>query len=215
MPAVDSILSTIIHSVKGATFRILRTVEVDGYDDTPEAVELARALAARQPNAATLSRLLATKPTGDNFAGTARKAAKLSIATAAVDPFSDLQTVIQTLVADDKMIHRKPPITVTADSNRVAPEKRNVRVKSFLYAASREDDNDFHLIIGRDPARTPEMYMTAELSGLPPQNAASFTKLKAARDAFKAFFGAHLPGFTYDFYDPPIPVVIEGSFSLT
>jgi hypothetical protein len=109
------------------------------------------------------------------------------------------------------MIHRKPPITVTADSNRVAPEKRNVRVKSFLYAASREDDNDFHLIIGRDPDRTLEMYMTAELSGLPPQNAASFTKLKAARDAFKAFFGAHLPGFTYDFYDPPIPVVIEGS----
>ena len=30
--------------------------------------------------------------------------------------------------------------------------------------------------------------------------------------AFKNFFGAsRLPGFTYDFYDPPIPVKIEGS----
>jgi len=86
-----------------------------------------------------------------------------------------------------------------------------VRVKAFLYAASREDDNDFHLIIGRDPAKTPETYMTAELSGLPPQNADSFTKLKAARDDYKAFFGNDVPGFTYDFYDPPIPVVIEGS----
>jgi hypothetical protein len=33
----------------------------------------------------------------------------------------------------------------------------------------------------------------------------------AARKAFKTFFGTDLPGFTYDFYDPPIPVSIAGS----
>src|SRR5947207_2323871 len=82
----------------------------------------------------------------------------------------------------------QPPIQTTATSNRVKEEKRNVRVKAFIYAASRENDNDFHLIIGRSPDLTPEMYMTMELSGLPASNSASFTKLKAARDAYKAFF---------------------------
>ena len=32
-----------------------------------------------------------------------------------------------------------------------------------------------------------------------------------ARDDYKAFFGSNLPGMSYDFYDPPIPVEIEGS----
>jgi hypothetical protein len=39
--------------------------------------------------------------------------------------------------------------------------------------------------------------------------------LQAARDAFKAFFnnraGGSLPGTTYDFYDPPVAVTVEGS----
>src|SRR5260370_4696939 len=84
-----------------------------------------------------------------------------------------------------------------------------------MYADSREADNDFHLIIGRDPKATPEMYMTMELSGLPPAGDPSFAKLKAARDAFKKFFkgqaGGKLPGLTYDFYQPPRPVQISVS----
>jgi hypothetical protein len=58
------------------------------------------------------------------------------------------------------------------------------------------------------------MYMTMELSGLPPQSHPSYKKLKAARDAYKDFFANHpdgMPGKSYDFYDPPIPVEIEGS----
>jgi hypothetical protein len=59
------------------------------------------------------------------------------------------------------------------------------------------------------------MYMTMELSGLPPSSHASFKKLKAARDAFKKFYndnlGGNLPGTSYQFPDPPIPVEIEGS----
>ncbi len=55
--------------------------------------------------------------------------------------------------------------------------------------------------------------MTMEVSGLPPKNNAKFdfADLNSARSAFKKFFGAKLPGFTYDFYDPPIPIEIEGS----
>jgi hypothetical protein len=53
--------------------------------------------------------------------------------------------------------------------------------------------------------------MTMEVSGLPPAEADSFDTLKAARDAYKEFFGSDLPGTSYDFYDPPVPVEIGGS----
>lgn len=147
----------------------------------------------------------------DRYTGTARRAAKLSIATANMESFNDLQDLIATLPAHNAMVNRTPRIATTATSNRVTEEKRNVRVKAFLYAASREDDNDYHLIVGRAPAATPAVFFTMELSGLPANNAASFAKLKAARDAFKTFFGSNGPGSSYDFYSPPIPMEVEGS----
>lgn len=147
----------------------------------------------------------------ENFAGTARKAAKLSIANAPPETFADVKDLIATLPSKDAMVHHTPVITTTLFSNRVKEEKRNVKLTAFLYAASREDDNDFHMIIGRAPGADPAVYMTAELSGLPPANSAAFAKLKAARDAFKNYFGSSVPGGNYDFYTPPIPVSIEGS----
>lgn len=209
MPALDSIISVrpletseaaaVAASLNVPGYRIIRTNEVDAYEKAATSIEtLNEAIAAA-----------AAAPVGDNFKGTSRKAAKLSIADAATKTFSDLKTLVNSLPSHEDMLALK--IKTTATSNRVAEEKRNVRIKVFLYAASREDDRDFHLILGRDPAKTPEVYMTMELSGLPPANSASFAKLKAARDAFKAFFGGDLPGLSYDFYDPPIPVKIEGS----
>ena len=209
MPALDSIISVrpmasaeaqaLAETVKAPAFRIIRTNEVDGYEKAASTQETLSAAVAE------------AAPVGDKFEGTSRKAAKLSIADAPTKTFADLRTVVNSLVPDADMANRTPPIKTTATSNRVTEEKRNIRVKAWLYAASREDDNDYHLILGRSPKKTPEVYMTMELSGLPPANAASFDKLKAARDAYKAFFAADLPGLTYDFYDPPIPVRVEGS----
>lgn len=211
MPALDSIISirrlTPTGGPLGAAaapsatvIRIIKTNEIDAYEQgaTPHEMAAADAVAA-------------AVPAGDNFKGTARKAAKLSISTAPTEQFNDLRNLIKSLAPDIDMINHVPKIKSTATSDRVTKEKRNIRVKTFLYAASRENDNDFHLIFGRDPSKTPEMYMTMELSGLPPASGASFAKLKAARDAYKAFFGNDLPGMTYDFYDPPIPVKLEGS----
>jgi len=207
MPALDSILSVktletseaaaMAESLEVPRFRIIRTNEVDGYEKAATSQE-------------TLNVALAeAAPVGDTFDGTARKAAKLSLANAPLKTFGDLKTLINSLPAHEDMVALK--IKTTATSDRVAQEKRNVRGKVFLYAASREDDNDFHLILGRNPDSSPEVYMTMELSGLPPASKPAFAKLKAARDAFKAFFGGDLPGLSYDFYDPPIPVRIEGS----
>jgi hypothetical protein len=179
------------------SYRIIRTNEVD-----PKDVPIPRS-AVPAIGAAAIP--------GDAFAGTARKAAKLAVASGAAEKFQDLDALIDTLPSKTAMKKHQPPITKEAGSGRVAEEKRNVRLDAFLYAASREDDNDFHLIIGRDPASTPHIYMTVEVSGLPPKTSKSFTKLSGARKSFKAFFGKDLPGTSYDFYDPPIPVRVEGS----
>jgi hypothetical protein len=195
MPSADSIQSAgRVLRAKGRQFRILRTTEVDEYETSPRAVSLRKALQRKgAPAMAALTAAMKKKPTGDQFAGTSRKKAKLSIATAPTKTFADLKTLIESLVTDDAMVALKPQIPTTASSDRVAAEKKNVKVNAFLYAASRENDNDFHLIIGRATTKTPEMYMTMELAGLPPQNSPALATLTAARKAFKTFFGTDLP----------------------
>ena len=199
LPAKDSVVG--VTAAPGVKYTVIHTKEMDVYEKGAMGPGLAVAKAAA--------------PTGDNFQGTARKAAKLSISTAKSENFKDVKDLVKSLVADAKMIAHKPKILTTAASNRVKEEDRNVHVSAFMYAASREADNDFHLIIGRDPKATPEMYMTMELSGLPLSSSPSFNQLNATRNAFKTFFknkaGGKLPVLTYDFYDPPVPVQIDGS----
>src|SRR5215216_3057097 len=180
------------------TYRILRTSETDPYDAPLQPAEVA-----------TLG-LERFAGFGDAFRGNARKAAKLAIADAGVEAFEDIKDLIETLPTEEDMISHQPPITRDAESGRVDEENRNVHVRAFLYAASREDDNDFHLIVGRDPDLEPT-YMTMELSGLPPEDSDHFPRLRSARETYKEFFGDDLPGASYDFYDPPIPVEVEGS----
>ena len=189
--AADIVAELHLTSPAGTTYRILRTREADAYDRVAHAA----------PPAAP----------SENFAGTSRRAAKLSLATGALEPFADVQALVASLVPDQLMIHHQPPITTDAASGRVPEEERNVQVRGFLYAASRENDNDYHLIVGRDRALTPPVYMTMELSGLPPTSSPAFPALDGARAAYKAFFAGRVPGPMYDFYDPPIPVEVEGS----
>ncbi len=200
LPAKDAITAVTTGPGK---FTIIHTQEVDQYEQ-----------GAMGPGIAAVAALPAA-PTGDDFGGTARKAAKLSSSAAKTVNFTDVKDLVKSLVADAAMIAHKPKIATTAGSGRVKEEEKNVHVTAFMYAASREADNDFHLIIGRDPKVPPEVYMTMELSGLPPAGSPAFAPLRAARDAFKKFFndnaGGKLPGLTYDFYDPPVPVTIDGS----
>jgi hypothetical protein len=183
-------------------YRILRTDEVDAKDAPLTAEERASMIATAAA---------AIRNTGDGFMGTARRAAKLSIADAPAETFDAVGAIVPTLPSKSDMENHDPTITDDAASERVAEEERNVSLSAFLYAASRENDNDFHLIVGQDPHGQEEVYMTMEVSGLPPTSADSFTQLKSARDAFQGFFGEKAPGASYDFYDPPIPIRVEGS----
>jgi hypothetical protein len=215
MPAADSIQTTMEFTPKadGPTYQIIRTTESDTYDKTPPTTKVAKLLRGQKtPSVTALAAAVKAKPTGDNYQGTDRKAAKLSKASAQVENFADLQDLIKSLVPDGTM--SKLAIKTAATSDRVQQEKRNVHIKAFLYASSKEADNDFHMIVGRDPNMTPEMYMTMEISGLPPKNNSTFdfTDLNASRNSFKGFFGeAKLPQAHYDFYHPPIPIEVVGS----
>jgi hypothetical protein len=147
----------------------------------------------------------------DAFSGRARTAAKLSVGNAAVEHFKDLRDLIDSLPSESSMTSHVPPIADDPSSTRVVEEQRNVGLRAFLYAASRQASNDYHLVIGLAPKTSSPVYMTAIVSGLPAPNSPFFLKLKAPRDAFKGFFGSHLPGPGYHHYDPPIPLEIEGS----
>jgi len=185
-----------------ATYRIFRTDEVDAKDSP---------LSATERNSVLATGAAVARVSGDSFAGTAREVAKLSISNATVESFNDIKDLIASFPPKAQMVRHEPPITTDQNSGRVTEEERNISAIGFLYAASQENDNDYHLIIGRDTASQPPMYMTMEISGLPAQSEPSFATLKASRDAYKAFFGNNLPGASYDFYDPPIPVKVKGS----
>jgi hypothetical protein len=150
------------------------------------------------------------RPQSDNFNGSDRRRAKLSIPDAPIEEFADLADLVASLTPDFEMINRNPAIATDAESDRVDVERRNVRLRVWLYMAIREGDNDFHLIFGRAPGLTPELYMNMELSGLPPRNSPFFAILKATRDAFKRALQNKLPGRTYVLLPQPLPVEIEG-----
>jgi hypothetical protein len=153
----------------------------------------------------------ANVPTSEFYHGTDRAVAKLTFSDSPTESIDDLGDLIPTLPAKTAMVNHTPRITRDADSDRVAEENRNVRVRCWLYASSRESDNDRHLILGRAPGLAPEKYMTMEVSGLPPTDSDSFPQLFAARKSYNDFFGTNQPGTGYDFYHPPIPVIVEGS----
>ena len=145
-------------------YRILRTDEVDATDAPLTAEERASIMATAAA---------AIRSTGDDFAGTARMAAKLSIADAPAENFETVAAVIATLPAKSDMVNHDPRIRDDRESERVVEEERNARLSAFLYAASRENDNDFHLIVGQNPQGQEEVYMTMEASGLPQASAES------------------------------------------
>jgi hypothetical protein len=147
----------------------------------------------------------------DNFHGTDRKAAKISISDGSTQTFSDLAALLDSslFLPDDQMVNHDPPIPKTANSGRVEEEQHNVVVTAFLYASAKEPDNDFHCIVGTEPGQPPR-FLNVEVTGLP-LSGPFRAQLKTVRDKFKEFFGQDLPGKGYSKFDPPIPVRISGS----
>jgi hypothetical protein len=140
-----------------------------------------------------------------------RLVAKLSVATAKLEPFAHIDDLRKSLPADAVMQKHNPRITKATDFDRVEEEKRNVSVTAYIYAISHEGDNDFHVIIGGDLDDPDRLYMNVEVAGLPPMDSPFRPALQKARDQFKKYFGANLPGPGFHEAKPPIPVQVTGS----
>jgi hypothetical protein len=153
---------------------------------------------------------------GEAFDGTDRKAAKISLSTAALETYASLDALMQTLPADDVIGKRKPKITTDAASVRVKEEKRNVYVKkAWIYTLAREGDEDFHTIIGNTPRATPATkYFNIEISGLAASGSKSSVRLQKVRNTYKKFFGfdkaACQGGYVANF-SKPVAIEFKGS----
>jgi hypothetical protein len=139
---------------------------------------------------------------GVSFAGTARKAAKISIVTAPEGPISLSRLVAWCETHDAEMRDHDPPISSAAGSNRLPEEMRNVATTAWVFFAKKENDNDYHLIIGSTADLETADLMNAEISGLPPRGSRSFSELQDARTEFESLFGDELRSGGYTQFTP-------------
>jgi hypothetical protein len=138
--------------------------------------------------------------------------AKTSLAEAPLEVFLGLDELMATLPPDAAMRLHAPPVSRDPGCDRVPEERRNVIVETWIYAAKREDDHDYHLILGSTPSLTAAThFLTAEISGLPASGPYQ-EPLARARAEFAELFAGDLPGTSsYTKYDPPLHVNVAGS----
>jgi hypothetical protein len=186
---------------QGTRHRVIQSTETDPFEFGEQAKRDAEGPAARSGRW--------DGSDGVTFVGLSRRAAKTSISGASMVEFDQLSALLSGLPEDDDMRDGDPDIEEGAGSNRVDEEDRNVSVAAFFYAASREDDNDFHPAIGDDGTNAVNI-MDVEISGLP-MSGPDRGSLEAANEDFANVLNGRLPGSRYAFYDPPIPVQVTGS----
>lgn len=154
----------------------------------------------------TTGMFLRNKPCdGEVFDGKARAEAKTSIGVGDVE-----EITIEKFI---EKYHDKAALN--DNSPRSTLEQNNVTVTGWLYTYAREDDEDFHIILGSSPNATGRKFISAEISGLPKNNtSSSYTRLKKARDDFKAIIlndGNYCSNFTTKLLKTPIKVTVTGS----
>jgi hypothetical protein len=130
---------------------------------------------------------------GVTFAGTARKACKISIAPPPPEDQDLSQFISWCGQHDAEMRHHTPPITTVPNSTRVAEENRNVSVDGWIHYAKKEADNDYHVIVGTSGNLNQAQLINVEISGLPPHGSKAFSVLKQVRDNFENLFQVALP----------------------
>ena len=162
------------------------------------------------PSAGAEPEAKVTRNCSDNhFGGVLRKAAKTStISASAYQSFATIKDVFSgfQLPSDQAMKSQ-----VNENSPRIAIEKKGVKLgNAYLYAFTRESDNDYHLIIGDAPTLGAATLMNMEISGLPSPDNTALDKVRSNFvSALKLNDQTCLSGYVV-FTDKPIPVHIEG-----
>jgi hypothetical protein len=123
-----------------------------------------------------------------NFSGSYRKTSKTSIVrnnNGAVSPVENHKTVkaLLKLLGPDSLMRNKYPELGNKHSNalRESEELRNVEIVAWLYDIKKQNDNDFHVVIGSSAKRSKAVFMNTEVSGLPVAPGDDRDSLTAAR----------------------------------
>jgi hypothetical protein len=142
----------------------------------------------------------------DIFEGHDRMEAKTSFVKGRAKRYKNIGDLKVTLQSDALM----RTMDIKDNSPRIEIEKRNVKVDTaYLYALKREDDNDYHLLVGD---KSGENLFNCEVSGLPNFKNKYTKKLKFARTSFQSQLGIEACKFSrYLFFSPPVLVSLEGS----
>jgi hypothetical protein len=145
----------------------------------------------------------------DDFDGSNRKDAKITISPASLESFNTLNVLINSLEDAETVA----AAISGSNSLRIAAEDRNVRIKkAYLYCYSRQTDEDFHVIIGSTKKQTSTTkFFNVEISGLPPAADASFPLLQAARDSFFRKASKNLCSTGYFCFATPLKIEVKGS----
>lgn len=151
-----------------------------------------------------------------NFTGIVRRKAKTSSLPGRPKLFDTLDDLLATLPPDSVMQQLNPRIDESPFSERVEAERHNVQIKRvWLFAIFREEDNDFHLIIGnRERPDEATALMNVEVSGLPDKATASrsnYQTLLKVRTDFTRIFGDTQCRRTFRFREKGVPVEIKGT----
>jgi hypothetical protein len=194
---------------KGVVHWVIDSDELD-VQELKEPSELAKPRA--RPDKASADAGIWDGSDGETFCRTARRAAKTSVAHGTTMQFDTFQEFHDWLPKQKDMENLHIPRGI--DSNRVDKEKYDVTIVAYLYAAAKQSDNDFHLIVGGGPNAPTSRKMNVEISGLSPLGYPDRDTLVSAREAFKAFClteWSSLPKSTFKFCQPPLKVRITGS----
>lgn len=148
----------------------------------------------------------------DRYTGSFRAAAKTTPVDGPAIELASVQRYIDTVVTplDDSSIRTAYPEVTDSHADRIAPERRVVRLHAFLTAVRKEDDGDYHCILSDTATSGPNII--AEASGLPTESAGQL--LAEARKSVETIVGPagmDVAQEKYQILSPPVPVVVTGS----
>jgi hypothetical protein len=128
-------------------------------------------------------------PFGDNFLGKIRADVKTSYVDVPADTFKFIKE-LRNWLPDDERMHKYSDARFN-DKPRCAEENHNIVITdAYIFGVKREEDNDFHVILGTSRNIDKQQpFFSAEISGLPASSSPYYATLKSVRDQFKDFFG--------------------------
>lgn len=141
------------------------------------------------------------------FDGKDRAKVKTSFAKGKTETFKTVSHLIRALPPDRVMRTKVKRSTAL----RVLEEQKNVRLKddTFIFAFAKEEDGDYHVIIGDHKDITKATFFNVEISGVPIDNASS--KLLSVYQVFNNRFRDVCSPKYLVFDDEPLKIEVEGS----